>query len=169
MVFIISVGAHFPFGQGPNRMQTLQKRFQCILTLISAQKSRRVLFVLTTSSGRNHTLKFQVRQVCFKNGVFLVFFPQKTASNRYTSVCMRFRPRPKWKCATFTMKNIINQGTSNVLQDFLEYWSGRNGLAMPRKAYRPTQFGRNDPQNGYPPPKWLRTVRSVAEMAMTLV
>ena len=85
MFFIVNVVAHFHFGQGRNRMQTLQKRFQCVLTLILAQKSRRVLFVLTTSSGRNHTLKFQVRQVCFKNGVFPVFF-QKTASNRYTSV-----------------------------------------------------------------------------------
>ena len=76
MFFIVNVVAHFHFGQGRNRMQTLQKRFQCVLTLISAQKSRRLLFVLTIPSGRNHTLKFQVRQVCFKNGVFLVIFPQ---------------------------------------------------------------------------------------------
>ena len=77
MFFIVNVVAHFHFGQGRNRMQTLQKRFQCVLTLISAQQSRRVLFVLTTSSGRNHTLKFQVRQVCFKNGVFPMFFFKK--------------------------------------------------------------------------------------------
>ncbi len=85
MFFIVNVVAPFHFGQGRNHMQTLQKRFQCVLTLISAQKSRRVLFVLTISSGRNHTLKFQVRQVCFKNGVFPMFF-SKTASNRYASV-----------------------------------------------------------------------------------
>ncbi len=85
MFFKVKMMTYFHFGQGRNRMQTLQKCFQCVLTLISAQKSRSVLFVLTISSGRNHTLKFQVRQVCFKNGVSF-FFLQKTASNRYTSV-----------------------------------------------------------------------------------
>ena len=91
MVFIINVGAHFHFGQGRNRMQMLQKRFQCVLTLISAQKSRRVLFVLTTSSGRNHTLKFRVRQVCFKNRVFTMFFPPKQLQIA-TQASLPFRP-----------------------------------------------------------------------------
>ena len=77
MFFIVNVVTHFHFGQGRNPIQTLQKRFQCVLTLILAKKSRRVLFVLTISSGRNHTLKFQFRQVFFKNAVFPVFFFQK--------------------------------------------------------------------------------------------